>query len=85
MIGCGTGEHPFDQEAGVAELFQQITCGDYIFRPDIWCDISPEAQDLIRGMMTVRAPTTPPEPSFHRTTCIHAHPHAHSHANQPRP
>mmetsp|Transcript_60813 Transcript_60813/g.162658 ORF Transcript_60813/g.162658 Transcript_60813/m.162658 type:complete len:633 (-) Transcript_60813:238-2136(-) len=48
-----SGEHPFDQDSGVAELFRQITVGDYFFRPEIWDEISTEAKDLVRRMMTV--------------------------------
>ncbi len=63
----------------MVDLFQQITCGEYFFRPDIWCDISPEAQDLVRQMMTVcphvnLAP--PPHKSTYTVTCTgtQAHP-----------
>ena len=37
----------------MADLFRQITSGDYTFRPEIWDEISHEAQDLVRAMMTV--------------------------------
>mmetsp|Transcript_60460 Transcript_60460/g.161094 ORF Transcript_60460/g.161094 Transcript_60460/m.161094 type:complete len:535 (-) Transcript_60460:14-1618(-) len=48
-----SGEHPFDQDAGISDLFRQITAGAYTFRPEVWGDISVEAKDLVRAMMTV--------------------------------
>jgi hypothetical protein len=53
------------------ELFRQITAGAYTFRPDIWSDVSPEAKDLIRQMMTVRPPT-PPHPTPRPTPSQHS-------------
>ena len=47
------GEHPFDQDSNLPDLFRQIISGAYTFRPEIWDEISGEAQDLVRRMMTV--------------------------------
>ncbi len=82
VSGCWAGEHPFDQDAGVADLFQKITAGAYTFRPDIWGDISPEAQDLIRCMMTVCSPYSSSIPPM-SAMLIHTQAHSRVYSSPP--
>ena len=47
------GFPPFDQEAHTSVLFEKIKKGDYKFPKPYWDDISQEAKDIVKGMMTV--------------------------------
>ncbi|CAM9580133.1 unnamed protein product, partial [Discosporangium mesarthrocarpum] len=46
------GYPPFHDE-NQAKLFMKIKKGVYLFHPEFWSDISPEAKDLIKRMLTV--------------------------------
>jgi calcium/calmodulin-dependent protein kinase I len=46
------GFPPFHNE-NTAELYNLIKAGDYSFPDPYWSDISPEAKDLVRGLLTV--------------------------------
>ena len=48
-----SGTHPFREEPGLPPLFDQITKGMYNFDPPAWKAVSPEAVDLVRGLLTV--------------------------------
>lgn len=46
------GYPPFHSE-NHAELFDQIKAGNFEFEEEYWCDVSPEAKDMVRSMLVV--------------------------------
>lgn len=48
-----SGVHPFREEQGLPPLFDQITKGMYDFEAEAWRNVSPNAIDLIKRLLTV--------------------------------
>jgi serine/threonine protein kinase len=48
------GYPPFyEPDNNTKNMYRRIMTGDYFFHPDYWAEISPEAKDLIKGLLTV--------------------------------
>lgn len=48
------GYPPFyEADGNTKNMYRRIIVGDYHFHPDYWCDVSDEAKDLVRGLLTV--------------------------------
>ena len=47
------GGYPPFHDDNMKNLFKKIRKGDFVFHPEYWKNVSEEAKDFIRGLLTV--------------------------------